>query len=69
MQEKIPQLRTIDAAYDELKARDPNTGLSRHLVRQLIKNDRVPCIQAGKKKLVDVNVLEECLAKMTGVIK
>jgi hypothetical protein len=66
MKEKTPQLRTIDKAYDELKARDPNTSLSRYLVRQIIKNDLVPNIKSGNKRLVDVDVLEEYLATLTG---
>ena len=66
MLERKPQLRTIDKAYDEIKARDPNTALSRHFVRQLIRDDKVPSIKAGSKRLVDVDVLEKCLAEMTG---
>lgn len=66
MLERKPQLRTIDHAYDEIKARDPNTALSRHLVRQMIRDDLVPSIKAGNKRLVDVDVLEKRLAEMTG---
>ena len=66
MLERKPQLRTIDQAYDEIKARDPNTALSRHLVRQMISDDLVPSIKAGNKRLVDVDVLEKRLAEMTG---
>lgn len=66
MLERKPQLRTIDQAYDEIKARDPNTALSRHLVRQMIRDDLVPSIKAGNKRLVDVDVLEKRLAEMTG---
>lgn len=58
-------IRTIDKAYDELKRRDPDTGLSRYLVRQMVKTGVVPSIQSGNKRLVDVDVLEEYVAKMT----
>lgn len=58
-------IRTIDQAYDELKKRDPDTAISRHMVRQLVKTGIVPSIQSGNKKLVDVDVLEQYVADMT----
>lgn len=59
-------IRTIDKAYDEIKARDPETALSRELVRQMIKHDMVPSLKVGNRKLVDVDVLQEYVAKITG---
>ena len=50
-------IRTIDKAYDEIKARDPETALSRELVRQMIKTGMVPSLKVGNRKLVDVDVL------------
>ena len=59
-------IRTIDKAYDEIKARDPETALSRELVRQMIKTGMVPSLKVGNRKLVDVDVLQEQVAKITG---
>lgn len=59
-------IRTIDKAYDEIKARDPETALSRELVRQMIKTEMVPSLKVGNRKLVDVDVLQEHVAKITG---
>lgn len=62
-------IRTIEQAYDELKKRDPETAITKNLVRELIKQDKVPCIQAGKKRLVDVDVLEQYVSDITrGVV-
>ena len=59
-------IRTIDKAYDELKARDPDTAISRYLVRQMVRTGMVPSINSGTKKLVDVDVLESYVAELTG---
>ena len=53
------EIRTIDKAYDELKKRDPETAISRYLVRQIVKQGKIPCIQAGNRKLIDVDVLAD----------
>jgi len=53
------RIRTIDKAYDELKAKDPETAISRYLVRQMVKQGMVPSLPSGNKRLVDVDVLEQ----------
>ena len=59
-------IRTIDKAYDEIKARDPGTAISRELVRQMVKTGMVPSLSTGNRKLVDVDVLQEHVEKITG---
>lgn len=54
----MQRVRTIDQAYDEIKAKDPDTAISRYLVRAMVNDGTVPSIKNGKKKLVDVDVLE-----------
>lgn len=58
-------IRTIDKAYDELKKRDPNTAISRQLVRQMVRTGMVPSMKSGNKQLVDVDVLEKYVADIT----
>lgn len=58
-------IRTIDQAYDELKKRDPDTAISRYLVRQMIRTEMVPSIKSGNKRLVDVDVLEKYVSDIT----
>ena len=55
----MQRVRTIDQAYDEIKAKDPDTAISRYLVRAMVNDGTVPSIKNGKKKLVDVDVLEQ----------
>lgn len=56
---KAMMIRTINKAYEELKARDPETAISKSLVRSMISSGVVPHIQTGNRRLVDVDVLEE----------
>jgi len=53
------KIRTIDKAYEEFKAKDPDTDISRNLIRQLVVSGAVPSTRAGNKYLVDIDVLEE----------
>lgn len=61
----MQRIRSIDKAYDEIKAKDPETAISRYLVRAMVNQGIVPSIKNGKRKLVDVDVLEECIKEMT----
>ena len=63
----IMQIRTIDQAYDMIVERDPNTALTRYLVKQMVKQGMVPAIKAGNKTLVDVDGLEAHIRKVAGV--
>lgn len=62
----MKRIRTIDQAYDEIKAKDPETAISRYLVRQMVKQGTVPSLPSGKKRLVDVDVLERKIEELTG---
>ena len=62
----MKRIRTIDQAYDEIKAKDPETAISRYLVRQMVKQGMVPSLPSGKKRLVDVDVLERKIEELTG---
>ena len=61
----MQRIRSIDKAYDEIKAKDPETAISRYLIRAMVNQELVPSIKNGNKKLVDVDVLEECIKEMT----
>lgn len=66
----MQRVRTIDQAYDEIKAKDPDTAISRYLVRAMVNDGTVPSIKNGKKKLVDVDVLEQKIKDiLTGGVK
>ena len=60
-------IRTIENAYEELKARDPNTCISKKYVRDLVNNGVIPSTRSGNRKLVDVDVIEDYIAAHTGL--
>jgi len=51
------RMRTIKAAVDEIRASDPHTAISFHGLRQAVLQGRVPYIQIGKKRLIDVSTV------------
>lgn len=53
----MAKLRTIQRAYDEIKAQDPNTCISTNLIRQIILNGKIPSTKTGGKYLFDLNDL------------
>lgn len=45
-------MRTAQGVLDELRALDPETGVSLHLIHEIINSGAVPVVAAGKEKLV-----------------
>ena len=62
----MTKLRTINKAYDEIKARDPDTAISRRMFRDIVRSGMIPSIKNGNRSLVDVDVAESCLLTMAG---
>lgn len=50
----LPQNRTINEAYDLIKAKDPETALTKTALRRLIVTGAIPSVKIGIKYLVDV---------------
>lgn len=59
-------IRTIKAAYEEIKAVDPKTDITVYAIRKLVKENKIPYIRSGKKYLISV---ENLLAYVDGSIK
>ena len=64
--EYMARLRTINKAYDEIKAKDPDTAVSRRMFRDIVRSGMIPSIARGNRSLVDVDVAESCLLNMAG---
>ena len=62
----MARLRTINKAYDEIKAKDPDTAVSRRMFRDIVRSGMIPSIARGNRSLVDVDVAESCLLNMAG---
>lgn len=59
------RMRTINKAYDEIKAKDPDTCITKWFLTQLITGGAIPATKAGKKWLVDMADIEEYFNRET----
>lgn len=55
------RMRTIPEAAAELKANDPRTAVTPYAIRQMVLSGTIPCIYAGKKRLINMDILERFL--------
>lgn len=62
---KIPKMRTVPEAAKELKSIDPNTAITEYHIRQLALSGVLPRVQAGRKLLINFDLLLEYLANPT----
>lgn len=62
---RIPRMRTISEAAAELRALDPNTGMTPYHIRRLCLDGVLPTVKAGKKVLLNFDTLIEYLADPT----
>lgn len=58
----MPRIRTIQEAAAELKQSDPNTAVTPYAIRRMVLNGTIPCIYAGKKRLINMEILEHYLS-------
>ncbi len=52
------KLRTIAQAYEELKASDASSAISKHYIRQAVLEGRLKFMQVGNKRLILLEDLE-----------
>lgn len=52
-------IRTIQGAIDDIKSADPNTAITAHCLRALVRSGSIPSRKAGNKYLV---ALDDVLA-------
>ena len=62
MNHAVTQNANGNGVVDELRAVDPNTAVSVHLVRRLINTGAAPSVSSGNRKLVSVDAVCEYLA-------
>lgn len=56
---KIPRMRTINEAAREIKVLDPHTAITEYHIRQLAISGVIPRVKAGKKYLINLDMLIE----------
>lgn len=59
--EHIPRMRTPAKIVAELKALDPDTEVTEHYIRQIVKSGAVPVVWAGSKALINLDDVLELL--------
>lgn len=62
---KVPRMRTISEAARELKQVDEHTAVTEYHIRQLALSGVLPRVQAGRKLLINFDLLLEYLANPT----
>jgi len=53
------RLRTINEGFRLIKAEDPDTQLTKHAIRQMVVDGRLPSVEVGNKKLFDVDAIKD----------
>ena len=56
---RIPRMRTVHEAAQELKQLDANTAVTEYHIRRLVLDGVLPRIKAGKKYLINLDSLLE----------
>lgn len=57
----MPRIRTLKDTYEFLREMDPNTAVTPNALRRMVVSGQVPCVKAGKKYLIDLDVLFDYL--------
>ena len=55
----MPRMRTIDETFKHIKEADPETKLTEHAFRKMVQNGRIPSNFAGRKYLINIDLLDE----------
>lgn len=57
----MAKYRTINQAYECIKALDADTAITQHALRQLVVSGQMPSMRVGKKYLIDLDILSGLL--------
>lgn len=58
----MPQIRTINQAAEYVKARDPESALTKTAIRRLVITGAIPSVRAGAKYLLSLENLDAYLS-------
>ena len=53
----MAKYRTIQQAFECIKALDADTAITYHALRQLVVSGQIPSMRIGKKYVIDLDVL------------
>ena len=63
---RVPRMRTVHEAAEELRKLDAGTAVTEYHIRQLAINNIIPRVKAGKKYLINLDALIAYLANSGG---
>lgn len=58
----LPRMRSAEGVLAEPKAQDPETKITLNFIRALIRSGEIPVVQAGRIKLVNMDLVFDYLA-------
>ncbi len=58
----LPRMRLLDQAYEEVKKIDPQTAITKNIIRGLAIDGAIKCVMVGRKRLINVDDLIEYLS-------
>ena len=61
-EKKLPRMRTIPKAYEEIKKIDPDTSISMRLLRKLVNSGQIPTVKVSNKILINFDLLLDLLS-------
>lgn len=59
------RMRFPAQALEELRKADPDTPVTLHFIRSLARKGLIPCVQIGRRRLLNYDALVEYLANPT----
>ncbi len=57
----MPRMRNAKEAFNEIKQEDPNTKLTLHAVKQIVRTEQIPVVHIGRRCLIDMDSLYKYL--------
>ena len=57
----MARMRLQKEAMDYIREKDPNTAITPHALRRLVLDGVIPHISAGRRKLINLDILDEYL--------
>lgn len=58
---RLPPMRTLKQAYEEIKTADPESAITMSYLRRLVVSGKIPAVKAGTKYLLNMDTLQEYL--------
>lgn len=54
---RLPRMRTIPKAFEEIKKLDKDTCFTLRALRRMVNNGEIPVVQINSKKLINLDLL------------